>query len=67
MAEEGDTRRSSQDLSDQPTEIAANQHVSDKSIHVGWDGDKDPMCPRSMSRMRKWLIVSIACVGSLCV
>ncbi|RGP66300.1 hypothetical protein FSPOR_6678 [Fusarium sporotrichioides] len=67
MAEEGDTRRSSQDLSDQPTEIAANQHVSDKSIQVGWDGDKDPMCPRSMSRMRKWLIVSIACVGSLCV
>jgi hypothetical protein len=64
---ESDTRRSSQELSDQPTEIV-NQHVSAKSVQVvGWDGDKDPMCPRSMSRMRKWLIVSIACVGSLCV
>ncbi|KAF0635519.1 hypothetical protein FPSE5266_06971 [Fusarium pseudograminearum] len=64
---ESETRRSSQDLSDQPTEIV-HQNVSSKElIEVGWDGDNDPMCPRSMSKMRKWVIVSIACVGALCV
>jgi hypothetical protein len=55
-----------QNLSDQTTETG-NQDVTCESFQVAWDGDKDPMCPRSMSRMRKWFIVSIACVGSLCV
>ena len=51
-----------QNLSDQTTE-----HGSQETITVTWDGDKDPLCPRSMSTLRKWFIVSIACVGSLCV
>ncbi|KAI1068323.1 hypothetical protein LB507_004346 [Fusarium sp. FIESC RH6] len=51
-----------QNLSDQTTE-----HGAQETITVTWDGDKDPLCPRSMSTLRKWFIVSIACVGSLCV
>lgn len=51
-----------QNLSDQTTE-----HGTQEIITVSWDGDKDPLCPRSMSTLRKWFIVSIACVGSLCV
>lgn len=34
---------------------------------VEWDGDEDPLCPRSMSYFRKWVIVSIVSMGSLLV
>ncbi|QLI67290.1 Efflux pump atB [Metarhizium brunneum] len=35
---------------------------------VGWDGgDNDPLCPRSFSKGRKWLITSIVSHVSLCV
>ncbi|KAF7545980.1 hypothetical protein G7Z17_g8759 [Cylindrodendrum hubeiense] len=35
---------------------------------VGWEnGDEDPMCPRSMSTSRKWVIVIIVSMASLCV
>ncbi|QMW38836.1 hypothetical protein G4B11_002072 [Aspergillus flavus] len=34
---------------------------------VSFDGDQDPMCPRSMSSVRKWVIVLIVCTGTLCV
>jgi len=34
---------------------------------VVWDGDDDPLCPRSMSYIRKWIIVSIVSAGSLLV
>ncbi|KOC10229.1 bicyclomycin resistance protein [Aspergillus flavus AF70] len=34
---------------------------------VSFDGDQDPMCPRSMSPVRKWVIVLIVCTGTLCV
>jgi len=34
---------------------------------VSFDGDHDPMCPRSMSLARKWIIVVIVCMGSSCV
>lgn len=53
-------------LSDQTTE-AGNLTTDCESFEVAWDGDKDPLCPRSMSTLRKWMIVSIACMGSLCV
>ncbi|KAI9926656.1 hypothetical protein MW887_003749 [Aspergillus wentii] len=33
---------------------------------VGWDED-DPMNPRNMSTARRWMIVSIVSLGSLCV
>ncbi|WZH40607.1 major facilitator superfamily domain-containing protein [Fusarium acuminatum] len=55
------------DLSDQTTEAGNLDDTAAESFEVSWDGDKDPMCPRSMSRVRKWVIVSIACMGSLCV
>ncbi|KAK2014201.1 major facilitator superfamily transporter [Colletotrichum eremochloae] len=35
---------------------------------VAFDGgDSDPMCPRSMGKFRKWLIVSIVSCASFCV
>jgi hypothetical protein len=34
---------------------------------VGWDGDADPMNPRSMSKLRRWTIVCIVSASSLCV
>lgn len=34
---------------------------------VGWDGDADPMNPRSMSKLRRWIIVLIVSSSSLCV
>ncbi|EPE03904.1 fluconazole resistance protein 1 [Ophiostoma piceae UAMH 11346] len=37
-------------------------------FEVAWDGgDADPLCPRSMSTARKWLIVFVTCFGSSCV
>lgn len=37
-------------------------------FEVGFDGgDADPMCPRSMSKPRKWLIVFIVSSASFCV
>ncbi|KAE8376632.1 major facilitator superfamily domain-containing protein [Aspergillus bertholletiae] len=34
---------------------------------VSFDGDKDPICPRNMPLMRKWVIVLIVCAATLCV
>ncbi|KAI1121194.1 major facilitator superfamily domain-containing protein [Nemania abortiva] len=39
----------------------------DSPFEVSFDGDDDPMCPRSMSLARKWLLVIIVGLGSLCV
>ncbi|KAK1988121.1 major facilitator superfamily transporter [Colletotrichum cereale] len=40
----------------------------DDPYEVGFDGgDGDPMCPRSMGKFRKWLVVSIVSCASLCV
>ncbi|KAI1146709.1 MFS general substrate transporter [Nemania diffusa] len=39
----------------------------DHSFEVSFDGDDDPMCPRSMSLARKWLLVILVGLGSLCV
>ncbi|KAG5984023.1 hypothetical protein E4U55_006388, partial [Claviceps digitariae] len=37
-------------------------------FEVGWEGgDADPLCPRSFSRKRKWLITFIVSHVSLCV
>ncbi|OCK73548.1 MFS transporter [Lepidopterella palustris CBS 459.81] len=40
---------------------------TDKDFEVTWDGDHDPMNPRSMSKLRKWTIVLIVSSSSLCV
>lgn len=34
---------------------------------VQFDNAQDPMCPQSMSRARKWLLVSTISLGSVCV
>ena len=39
----------------------------EKEFEVHWDGDNDPMNPRSMSKPRKWVIVLIISASSLCV
>ncbi len=56
-------------VSDEPAEPAAPTYSQDKDpFEVGWDdGDNDPLCPRSFSRARKWLIVMICCGGSFTV
>lgn len=38
----------------------------DSGYTVGWEVD-DPMNPRNMGKARKWLIVIIVSLGSLCV
>jgi hypothetical protein len=41
--------------------------VNEKEFEVTWDGDDDPMNPRSMAYARKWIIVIIVSASSLCV
>lgn len=37
-------------------------------FEVGWDnGDNDPLCPRSFTNAKKWLIVIIVSGASFCV
>jgi len=38
-----------------------------EDFEVRWDGDHDPMNPRSMGTARKWIIVIILSASSLCV
>ena len=38
-----------------------------KQFEVTWDGEDDPMNPRTMSKARKWLIVAILATSSTCV
>jgi hypothetical protein len=38
----------------------------DTGFTVGWD-ENDPLNPRNMSKCRRWLIVIIVSMGSLCV
>ena len=46
---------------------AKNRPDAEKNFEVAWDGDDDPMNPRSMRTSRKWLIVLIVSTSSLCV
>lgn len=39
----------------------------EKQFEVQWDGGSDPMNPRSMSKPRKWLVVILVSMSSLCV
>ncbi|KAL8950409.1 MAG: hypothetical protein Q9222_003547 [Ikaeria aurantiellina] len=50
------------------TEEARRQgNADEKDFEVQWDGDNDPMNPRSMSKARKWSIVLIVSSSSTCV
>jgi len=54
------------DHNESPTE---ENGVSEKDpFEVGWDGgDSDPMCPRSFTTARKWMITLIVSFCSFCV
>lgn len=41
--------------------------VTEQPYLVAWDGDADPLNPRSMSKLRRWVIVLICSTSSLCV
>ncbi|MCJ1351001.1 MAG: hypothetical protein MMC33_000983 [Icmadophila ericetorum] len=45
----------------------ANPTDPEKQFEVRWDGENDPRNPRSMSNPRKWLVVLIVSMSSLCV
>ncbi|KAI1825129.1 MFS general substrate transporter [Xylaria intraflava] len=76
-AEVNDADRHSDELNELGPSRSQNGHgcadlpVQEKSgedpFEVSFDGDDDPMCPRSMSDVRKWSIVCIVGIGSLCV
>lgn len=49
-------------------DIAGGAASTEKDpFEVAWDSDNDPLCPRSMSPLHKWVIVFIVGMGSLCV
>jgi hypothetical protein len=53
---------------DDTTEEEAGGATEKDPFEVHWDnGDEDPLCPRSMSLARKWLVVIIVSASSLCV
>jgi hypothetical protein len=41
--------------------------VAEQPYLVTWDGDADPLNPRSMTSLRRWCIVLICAASSLCV
>lgn len=49
------------------TKDAEKGRDPNKQFEVGFDGDSDPLNPRSFSKTRKWLIVAIISAGSTCV
>ncbi|KAL6874992.1 major facilitator superfamily domain-containing protein [Trichoderma novae-zelandiae] len=56
-----------EDERDRAAEEAGRRPEKDP-YEVGWDdGDNDPLCPRSFSKARKWLIVLICAIGSFTV
>lgn len=46
---------------------AENGEDPNKDFEVRFDGDSDPLNPRSFSKTRKWIIVAIVSAGSTCV
>jgi hypothetical protein len=44
------------------------EESAEQAFEVQWEGgDADPLNPRRMSRLRKWLIVLVISASSLCV
>jgi len=60
-----------QAISDQEVGASADEEKQESPLPneftVEWDGEDDPLCPRSMSYFKKWVIVSIVSTGSLLV
>ncbi|KAI5864176.1 MFS general substrate transporter [Durotheca rogersii] len=59
------------DLEEDPSAddtLAPNRPDGEKDpFEVAWDGDDDPLCPRSMSKPRRWMAVIVVGMGSFCV
>lgn len=53
--------------SEEQTGSEAKEEGENGEIIVTWEGEDDPMSPRSISHARKWLIVLILSASSLCV
>lgn len=51
---------------DHPPNISSGGTTAEPFV-VTWDGDADPMNPRSMTTLRRWMIVLIVSSSSLCV
>lgn len=50
------------------TRVSCTQQTLDHDIYdVSFDGDKDPLSPKSLPLARKWAIVIIVCTGTMCV
>ncbi|OTA95765.1 hypothetical protein M434DRAFT_393409 [Hypoxylon sp. CO27-5] len=47
--------------------LTSQPQVEKDPFEVAWDGDDDPLCPRRISNLRKWLMVITVGMGSLCV
>lgn len=45
----------------------ADRHAAGEVFEVQWEGDNDAANPRSMGRLRKWMIVLIVSSSSACV
>lgn len=54
----------SEDEREEPHETEADP---EKEFEVRWDGEDDPMNPKSMHKARKWAIVLICAASALCV
>ncbi len=52
---------------EETTKDAEKGQDPNKQFEVRFDGDSDPINPRSFSKTRKWLIVTIVSAGSTCV
>lgn len=52
---------------DEESASTAMDDSNEKEFEVTWDGDDDPMNPKSMPYARKWSIVIILSLSSLCV
>lgn len=38
---------------------------TDDELLVGWD-ENDPLCPYNMSKLKKWVVTLVICIGALC-
>ncbi|KAI0121463.1 putative bicyclomycin resistance protein [Hypoxylon sp. NC0597] len=47
--------------------LSSQPQAEKDPFEVAWDSDDDPLCPRRISTLRKWLMVITVGMGSLCV
>ncbi|KAG9776909.1 MFS general substrate transporter, partial [Aureobasidium melanogenum] len=67
--EEEHEAKSSPDSANPSSRVSDEEKAQEsaQSFLVNWDGDKDPLDPRTFSAARKWFYVAVVAVGSLLV